>query len=139
MRKKNFMTYVLLGDGECQEGQVWEAALFASHYKLDTLIAIIDKNGYQVSGNVNKVLSLEPLKEKWHSFHWEVFEIDGHNIAEIVSILKGMKLNGFPKMIITNTVKGKGVSFMENNIKWHSFNQLTSEEMEIAKKELGLI
>ncbi|MDK2789636.1 MAG: transketolase [Methanothermococcus sp.] len=129
--------YVLLGDGECQEGQVWEAAMAAYHYKLDNLIGFVDRNRLQIDGCTEDVMCLGELKNKFKGFEWDVFEIDGHNFEEIIATVekaKSMK-NGRPKMIIANTVKGKGVSFMENNVGFHG-KAPNKEQLEQALKEL---
>jgi len=129
-------TFVLMGDGECDEGSVWEAALFASHHKLDKLTAIIDYNKIQAFGETNKVLNLEPLKDKWESFGWSVKEIDGHNLDEIEETLKNVPFEkDKPSLIIAHTIKGKGVSFMENQLAWH-YKSPTKEQYEQALKEL---
>jgi transketolase len=115
--KKDYHVYTLLGDGECDEGQVWEAAMAAAHFKVDNLTAIVDNNGLQLSGCTADTLSLEPFKDKWASFGWQTFEVDGHNINQILDALeKAKKVKGKPAAIIAHTVKGKGVSFMENNV-----------------------
>ena len=116
---KKYNTYVILGDGECDEGSNWECALFASQFKLDNLRVIIDSNKMQAMGNCEDVLSLSPFNEKWKSFGWNVFEIDGNNHFELNHVLSNIKRNGKPNVIIANTIKGKGISFMENNIDWH--------------------
>jgi len=129
--------FVLLGDGECQEGQVWEAAMAASHYKLDNLIGFVDRNRLQIDGCTEDVMCLMDLKAKFHAFGFDVFEIDGHDYEQIVKTAetaKAMK-NGKPKMIIANTIKGKGVSFMENNVNFHG-KAPNKEELEKALKEL---
>jgi len=116
----NNYTYALLGDGENEEGQVWEAAMFAAHYKLDHLIAFLDHNHLQIDGNIENVLSPEPLVEKWKAFGWHVLEINGHDSEQIRAALKEAKtFSGKPVMIVAETVKGKGVSFMENQACWH--------------------
>lgn len=118
--KKKYRVYALLGDGECDEGIVWEAAMFSSKYKLDNLIAIVDRNKFQLSGATKKVMPIEPLAQKWTAFGWKVFEIDGHNFNQILSSFKNAKkVKGKPVVIIANTVKGKGISFMENTHEWH--------------------
>lgn len=117
-KKNNSQIYCLLGDGECDEGQVWEAAMFASSYNIKNIVAIIDRNGYQIDGKTEDVMKLEPLDLKWKSFGWEVEEIDGHNMNEIIDALK--KGRGRRVVIIARTVKGKGVSFLENNNAYHS-------------------
>ena len=128
--------YVLLGDGECDEGQVWEAAMFAHHYKLDNLVAIVDRNCLQVDGDTEKVMSLEPLSAKWQAFGWEVLEIGGHNFESILSALaRAEQAKGRPAVIIAHTVKGKGVSFMECKAEWHGAAP-NSEQLALALKEL---
>lgn len=128
---------VLLGDGELDEGQVWEAALFASHYSLSNLIAIVDFNGFQVDGKLCEVMNISPLVLKWKSFGWKVLEIDGHNIGQIVRGLKkaSMYRRG-PFVIIAKTVKGKGVSFLENNNDYHG-KPLNESQLKAALIELG--
>lgn len=129
--------YVLLGDGECNEGQVWEAMMFAAHYKLDNLIAIIDLNSYQVDGKTSEIMNIEPLDKKLKAFNWEVFKLDGHNMELIISTLKNVnnRENGKPKALIAKTIKGKGVSFMENENKYHG-TPLKKNELELALSEL---
>ena len=112
-------TYVLMGDGELDEGQVWEAAMFAPHYKLDNLIAFIDRNRLQIDGTTEEIMTLEPLAEKWRAFNWKVQTVDGHNFDEIFSAVEQAKKSVKPSIIIADTVKGKGVSFMENQVGWH--------------------
>ena len=134
--RKDYRVYVMLGDGEINEGQVWEAAMVAAKYKLDNLIAILDRNRYQLDGYTEDFLPLEPLAEKWRSFGWHVMEMDGHNMKEILDTLdEAEKVKGKPVMIIAHTIKGKGVSFMENENKYHG-KALTPEELEKALKEL---
>lgn len=111
--------YILCGDGEIQEGQVWEAAMFAHKYKLDNVIGFVDRNYLQTDGNSEDIMPLEPLVPKWESFGWEVFVIDGHNYAEIINTVIQAKTINKPVMIIAKTIKGKGVSFMENKVEWH--------------------
>lgn len=114
MYKKNHRVYVLLGDGECDEGQIWEAAMSASNYKLDNLTAIIDRNGLQIDGPTEKVMSLEPIAEKWKAFGWNVIEIEGHDFSQIINALNEAEKTGMqPTVIIAHIIKGKGVSFME--------------------------
>ncbi len=131
--------YVLLGDGECQEGQIWEAAMFASHYKLDNLIAIIDNNGLQIDGKNDEVMKVNPLAEKFQAFGFYVQQIDGHNFDEIINAFENIterKINnGKPSMIIACTVKGKGVCFMEHQAKWHGCAP-NEEELKQALNEL---
>ena len=115
---KDFKTFVLMGDGECYEGTVWEAAMLASHLRLKNLIAIVDRNMLCIHGNTEKINALNPFSAKWESFGWNVKEINGHNYEEILKALTSGHKNK-PTLIVANTIKGKGVSFMENNHKWH--------------------
>lgn len=131
---KNFKVYTLIGDGECNEGQIWEAAMFASHYKLNNLVAIIDRNHFQIDGSTEDIMSIEPFALKWKSFGWHVIEIDGHNILNIIISLDKVSTSR-PTVIIANTIKGKGVSFMENNNSFHGRSP-NKEETYIALKEL---
>lgn len=124
--------FVLMGDGECNEGSVWEAAMSASHFKLNNLVAIVDKNGIQYDGGTEKVMNMGNLKDKWESFGWEVVELDGHNIEELYEAFD--LISDKPKVIIAHTVKGKGVSFMENNSLWHN-SRLTDKQYEEAMAE----
>jgi transketolase len=118
--KKPWHVWCVLGDGELQEGQVWEAFMAGAHYKADNLTAIIDKNGLEIDGPTKDVMNIDPLSDKLRSFGWEVIEIDGHNYDQIRNAYQRAKtLTGKPQAIIANTVKGKGVSFMENNVNWH--------------------
>jgi len=129
--------YCLLGDGETQEGQVWEAAMTAAHYRLDNLCAIVDLNGLQIDGPVSKVKGIEPVASKWSAFGWHVIEIDGHNMEEILNSLdEAEKVKEKPTMIIAHTIKGKGVSFFEGKVEYHGMAP-THEELEKALKELG--
>lgn len=112
--------FCLLGDGESQEGQVWEAAEFAAHYALNNLVAIIDYNDLQIDGHCSDVMGVAPVSERWRAFGWEVIEIDGHNISSIIEALKNAKnYKSGPVMIVAKTIKGKGVSFMEDQASWH--------------------
>jgi transketolase len=118
-KKENYV-YTVLGDGEIQEGQVWEAAMSAAHYKLDNLIAFVDNNGLQIDGNIDDVLSPNPIDAKFVAFGWHVQVIDGHDFQQIADAVKAAKAaKGQPSAIIAKTVKGKGVSFMENQAGWH--------------------
>ncbi|MBI4040993.1 MAG: transketolase [Deltaproteobacteria bacterium] len=118
--QKKYKTYCLLGDGETQEGQIWEAAMSAPKYQLDNLIAILDFNKGQIDGYTEDVMNLSPLKAKWEAFNWEVQEIDGHDLHQIFAALNHAQISRKkPHMIIAHTIKGKGVSFMEDNIDWH--------------------
>jgi transketolase len=133
---KKYYTYVLMGDGECDEGQVWEAAMAAAHFKVDNLIAIVDNNGIQIDGWNKDVMNLDPLKEKWKSFNWNVIECNGNDAADVVRALAmARKMLGKPTVIIAHTVKGEGVSFMENNPDFHG-KAPSAEEMKKALKEL---
>lgn len=117
-KMRNF-TYVILGDGELQEGQNWEAAMFAGHNKLNNLVAFVDWNNLQIDGKVSDVNSIEPLNSKWEAFNWDVEVIDGHNVKEISSALDKRGNSDKPLVIIGKTIKGKGISFMENKAEWH--------------------
>ncbi len=136
---KNYRTYVLMGDGELQEGQVWEAAMTAAHYKLDNLVAFVDANDLQIDGNVEDIMGIEPLDKKWESFGWNVIKVDGHSFEELIEALAKAKLTkGKPTMIIAKTTKGKGVSFMENVCEFHGVAP-TEEETQKAIAELELV
>jgi len=133
---KDYRTYVLLSDGECEEGQTWEAALSAAHFKLDNLTAIVDCNGIQLSGWTREVMNLEPFAQKWQAFGWHTIDIDGHDFDQILSAFQGTEMvKGKPTVIVARTIKGKGVSFMENNAAFHG-KAPTREEAEKALKEL---
>ena len=128
---------VMLGDGECDEGQIWEAAMAAAHYRLGNLTAIVDRNGIQNDRTTDEVMQLEPLVDKWVAFGWKVLEIDGHDMTQILaSFERAIDVVDEPTVIIANTVKGKGVSFMENNPAFHGAAP-TKEEYETAMQELG--
>lgn len=118
--KRDYRVYVLLGDGEIQEGMVWEAAMAAAHYRLDNITAFLDNNGLQIDGPVKEVMSVEPIADKWQAFGWDVQVIDGHSMPQIIqAVEKAKQIKGQPQMIIAKTIKGKGVSFMENQVDWH--------------------
>jgi transketolase len=141
--KKNYKVFVMLGDGETGEGQVWEAAAVASHYKLDNITALLDRNYLQIDGYTEEVLKLESVRDRWSSFGWNVIEIDGHDIIKIIDALKKADENKRqPTMIILITTKGKGVSFMENNIDFHGVppnemeRNLAINELNIVQKKL---
>jgi transketolase len=137
IRGQSHHTYVLCGDGEQQEGQIWEAAMFASKYRLDHLIAFTDRNRLQTDGDTEQVMPLDPLGDKWTAFGWDVQEIDGHDMRAILRAIETAKERaGRPHMIILNTVKGKGVSFMENEAMWHG-TPPTEAQCERAIKELN--
>ena len=134
--RKDYNVYVMVGDGETDEGQIWEAAAAASHYKLDNLTALLDRNRLQIDGFTEDVMSLEIVRERWRAFGWNVIEVDGHNMKEILDALhKADAHKKQPTMIILHTVKGKGVSFMENKAEYHGVAP-NDEEYEKAMKEL---
>ncbi len=134
MDKKSYNVYTLHGDGELDEGQIWESAMFASHKKLDNLCAIIDRNHLQIDGDTEVVMALEPLVQKWQAFGWHTIAIDGHNIGQIISAFdEFLTIKDKPTVIIAKTVKGKGVSFMENKAEWHG----KAPKGELLKKALG--
>ena len=132
--KNEGQIYVLVGDGECNEGTIWESAMFAGHHKLNNLTVIVDYNKIQSFGRVDEIMNLEPFGQKWISFNWDVHEIDGHNFEQLITAFESKSTK--PKVIIANTVKGKGVSFMENKLEWH-YKSPNNDEFVIAKKELG--
>ncbi|AYV96059.1 transketolase [Fusobacterium necrophorum subsp. funduliforme] len=135
--QEEYRVYVMMGDGELQEGQIWEAAMTAAHYKLDNLCAFVDVNNLQIDGSVDVVMGVEPLDKKWEAFGWNVISIDGHNFEEIFSALETAKTcKGKPTLILAKTVKGKGVSFMENVCGFHG-TAPTAEERERALAELA--
>ena len=137
--KKDYNVYVMLGDGETDEGQVWEAAAVASHYKLDNLVGMIDRNFLQIDGRTEDVLKLESVRDRWTAFGWYTIEIDGHDIQEILDALNEANSHkNQPTMIILNTVKGKGVSFMENNVDFHGVPP-NEKEYNLAMEELQLL
>lgn len=134
--RKDYRVYALIGDGEIQEGQIWEAAMSAAHYKVDNLCTILDNNGLQIDGPIEEVMSPLPIADKWRAFRWEVFEIDGHSYEQILDALaKAKEVKGKPSIIIAKTVKGKGVSFMENKVDFHGVTP-TAEEGKRALEEL---
>ena len=136
LNSQKYRVYVLLGDGECNEGQVWEAAMAAAHFKLDNLVAIVDNNGQQIDGWNREVMNLDPFNKKWQAFGWRVIEVDGHHLTQLTQAFDRAKLvKGQPVVIIAHTIKGKGVSFMENNPDFHG-KAPNAEEVEIALKEL---
>lgn len=135
---QDFSVFVMLGDGEMQEGQVWEAAMFAAHHKLSRLVAIVDRNGYQLDGKVDDVMGIEPLPEKWRAFGWEVHEVDGHDLSALTALLRRVQADTTrqaPVCIIARTVKGKGVSFMETEPGWH-LGYLAPEDAARAADEI---
>ena len=130
----NYKTYVILGDGECHEGTVWEAAMLSAHLKLNNLVAIVDRNSLCIHGNTEHINGLNPFPDKWKSFGWNVVEVDGHNHQEVFNALNSTHEEK-PTVVIANTIKGKGVSFMENNPKWHH-GGIDDKIYEKALKEL---
>jgi len=135
--KADWRVYVLLGDGESEEGQVWEAAMAAAHYRLDNLTAYLDYNRLQIDGPVRNVMNPEPLADKWKAFGWNVLSVDGHNFKEILEATEAARaVSGQPSIIICHTVKGEGVSFMENEVDWHG-KAPSAEETERALAELA--
>lgn len=134
--KKDSHVYVILGDGECQEGSIWEGALSAPTLELDNLTVIVDHNKLQAMDNLEKIVHMKPFADKWKAFGWNVLEIDGHNYDEIREALLTRK-SGIPTLIVANTIKGKGVSFMENIPIWH-YRMPNEQELPILMKELGL-
>lgn len=134
--KRKYRTYVIIGDGESQEGQIWEAAMFCAHHCLGNLTAVLDYNNVQLMGNVADIMKIAPVKEKWLSFGWNVIEIDGHSIKDTISACtEAKKVKGKPTIIIASTIKGKGVSFMQARCNWHG-KVPCKEEYDSALKEL---
>ncbi len=137
--RKSFRTFVLMGDGECNEGAVWEAAMFAPAKKLDNLVAIVDFNKWQGIGRSQEIMTLSPLKEKFAAFGWSAYEVDGHCVEEILNVLKNVPDGtGRPVAVIAHTVKGQGISFMEDDNNWH-YRIPTEEELLEARSELGVL
>jgi transketolase len=135
--KKDFHVWVMIGDGEMQEGAVWEAAMSCAKWKLDNLTAVLDKNGLQNDTFVDQVMPIEPVADKWSAFGWRVIEIDGHNMTQIVDALElALMIKGAPTIVIAKTIKGKGVSFMENSPDWHG-KAPNTEQFKLAMQELG--
>jgi transketolase len=136
LNKLDYRVYVLLGDGECEAGQVWEAAMAAAHFHADRLTAILDYNKYQETGPISREMGLEPLVDKWISFGWHVEEVDGHDISKIIQCLKSVQtISGKPSIMIAHTVKGKGVSFVEADYTYHG-RALNPEKAALARKEI---
>jgi len=137
MNAQSYKVYVLMGDGEQGEGSIYEAAMAASHYKLNNLIAIIDRNGLQISGSTEKVMSLENMKDRWEAFGWNVIEMDGNDMQQLLTTFRSdIPVNDSPTLIIAKTVKGKGISIMENKAEWHH-KAPTNAEVEAAMTELN--
>jgi len=135
--KKDYRVYVLIGDGESQEGQVWEAAMFSSFHKLDNLCAIMDYNKFQLDGKISEILDIEPVIKKWESFGWKVFEVNGHSFEELIEAFnEAKKIKDKPQIIIAHTIKGKGVSFMEGNNHFHG-RAPNKEEEKRALEEIS--
>lgn len=136
LNKQTHTTYVLMGDGECAEGSLWEAAMAASHYQLDNLVAIIDRNELQISGSTESVMALGDLEAKFTAFGFHVLSVSGHDYTQLLDVFKKAKqVKGKPVMIIAHTIKGKGVSFMENQVKWHH-GVMSEKEYQQAKQEI---
>lgn len=134
---RNYTVYAILGDGEIAEGQVWEAAMSAAHYRLDNLIAFVDCNNLQIDGSTQEVMNSAPLYDKWLAFGWNVLEVDGHDIPALIDAIEKLKgSDNKPSVLLCRTIKGKGVSFMENQAKWHGAIP-NAVELETALKELG--
>jgi transketolase len=136
-KKSDFKVYVYMGDGECNEGSVWEAVMSAAQLGLDNLTAVVDYNKLQSDGDSRQIMDLADLAGKFKSFGWDVHEIDGHDVAQIVNAFEAPLVSGRPRILVAHTVKGKGVSFMENNNEWHH-NRLTKANYELALAELGV-
>lgn len=136
LHHQDYMTYVMLGDGEVQEGMVWAAAMAAHHHDLGNLVAIVDCNGVQINGWVNEIMTVEPLADKWRAFGWNVVEVNGHNMKDLLTVLHTAKTMRHPTVILMRTVKGRGVSFMEDDCKWHG-NSPSDEELVQAILEIG--
>ncbi len=136
---KSYTTFALLGDGELHEGQIWEAASCASHYRLSNLVAIVDRNEFSLDGRVDDVINIEPLADRWAAFGWEVHEVDGHDVGALGKLLRALKRRGDgqrPAVVIAHTVKGKGVGFMEKEFGWH-LGWLDQQDEAEALRELG--
>ncbi|MFA7692909.1 MAG: transketolase [Candidatus Hydrogenedentes bacterium] len=135
--KKDWRVYCLVGDGESNEGSIWEAAMSAAHYKLDNLIVFLDRNHMMIDGPTEEVMSLEPLADKWRAFGFETVEVDGHDLVQLAdAIEQALQHKGKPFMILCDTVKGKGVDYMEGNPGWH-YGGLSTEQVEAAKRSIG--
>jgi transketolase len=136
LTKLDYRVYVLIGDGECEAGQVWEAAMSAAHFKTDRLTAILDYNKFQEMGPIAREMGLEPLVDKWRAFGWHVIEVDGHDIEALITAMQDVQnIEGKPQIIIAHTVKGKGVSFVEADYTFHG-RALTQEQARMAKEEI---
>ena len=136
LQKKSWLTYCIVGDGECNEGSIWEAAMAASHYKVTNLVTFVDRNGLMIDGRTEDVMGLEPFAEKWKAFGWIVKETDGHDFGKLAGAIEYARAEErAPVVIMAHTVKGKGVDFMENEVKWH-YGGLDSDLMEKAKQSV---
>lgn len=135
---KDWLTLVLLGDGECQEGSIWEAAMFAGHHQLKNLVTIIDRNKLSATASTENSMALEPLSDRWKAFGWDVENVNGHSLQQLIDLLSGLRGRAAnkPLVIIADTVKGKGIRFMENSVAWHH-RVPDAEEMRMAYKDLG--
>jgi transketolase len=139
IRHLPFRVFVIMSDGECNEGSVWEAAMLAPAQKIENLVVIIDFNRWQATGRSEEIMALNPLKEKWESFGWSAYDVDGHDISSLIKILSAIPDgSGKPIAIIAHTIKGKGVSFMEDDNNWH-YRIPNAEEVKFAKEELGVL
>lgn len=136
LKNQDFNTYVLMGDGECNEGTVWESAMSAAHFKLDNLVAIVDYNKMQSDGESVEILDMGNFSKKWESFGWHVIEVNGHDISELLEAFDNNEHESKPKVIIAHTIKGKGISYMEGNPDWHH-GQVTTDLYKQAIEELG--
>jgi transketolase len=136
LNQLDYRVFVLTGDGECEEGQIWEAAVAAAHFEADNLHVIVDYNKYQETGPISREMALEPFADKWRAFGWHVAETDGHDVGAVIETLQSVKtVKGKPSVIIAHTVKGKGVSFVEADYTFHG-RALTPEQAEKAREEL---
>ena len=139
LQGQSYRVFALLSDGECNEGSVWEAAMFAAGQGLDRMLAIIDYNRWQATGRSEEIMALKPLRQKWEAFGWSVYEVDGHNLGALIDLMRKVPDgSGKPIMLIAHTVKGKGISFMEDDNNWH-YRIPDAEELKRAKIELGLL
>jgi transketolase len=135
-RNETFKVYVFMGDGECNEGSVWEAAMLAAQLKLDNLIAVVDYNKLQSDGDSRTIIDLADLSRKFNAFGWDAYDIDGHDINKVTEAFRAQSDCGKPKVLVAHTIKGKGISFMENNNEWHH-NRLTKKHYDLALAEVG--
>lgn len=133
----NFRTFAILGDGECNEGSIWEAAMFASAKRINRLCAIVDYNKWQATGRSDEISNLHPFAQKWQSFGWHAIEVDGHDIKKLISTIRASFDSAKPVAIIANTIKGKGISFMEDDNNWH-YRTPNKDELRLARVELGI-